>query len=79
MINILAVGCGGFVGAALRYLIGLIPLNEAMVFPVKTFVINIVGCILIGILAVTASFLYKLLSVVIGVSVIFAVEYMAVK
>lgn len=122
MINILAVGCGGFVGATLRYLIGLIPLNEAMVFPVKTFVINIVGCILIGTLAVTASrnaefspqmmlflkvglcggfttfstfaletadlmknghngaaFLYILLSVVIGVSVIFAVEYMTAR
>ena len=34
--NILAVGLGGFIGAVLRYLIGLIPVKETMVFPVKT-------------------------------------------
>ena len=53
--NILAVGLGGFIGAVLRYLIGLIPVKENMVFPVKTFCINIIGCILIGLITVLAS------------------------
>ena len=53
--NILAVGLGGFAGAALRYLIGLIPLNETMTFPIKTFGINVAGCIVIGIIAAAAA------------------------
>lgn len=55
MLNILAVGAGGFIGAACRYLIGLIPVNETFVFPIKTFVINVVGCIVIGLIAVVTS------------------------
>ena len=54
MLDIVAVGCGGFIGAVLRYLIGLIPVNESTVFPIKTFLINVVGCILIGLIAVYA-------------------------
>ena len=46
--NCLAVGLGGFAGAVLRYLIGLIPTGETMIFPVKTFCINVIGCIVIG-------------------------------
>ena len=53
--NIIAVGLGGFIGAVLRYLIGLIPVKENMVFPVKTFCINIFGCLLIGLITVLAS------------------------
>ncbi len=49
--NILIVGAGGFIGAVLRYLIGLIPLNQAGAFPVKTMCINIVGSFLIGLVA----------------------------
>lgn len=122
MFNILAVGLGGFVGAVCRYLIGLIPVNEATVFPIKTFIINIVGCIVIGLITVAATksnnlssyillFLkvgvcggfttfstfalesaelikngnapvalaYMLGSVVVGVGVIFAIEYFGVK
>ena len=41
MMNCLAVGLGGFAGAVLRYLIGLIPTGETMIFPAKTFCINI--------------------------------------
>ena len=55
MMNILAVGLGGFAGAALRYLIGQVPVNEMMAFPIKTFLINIIGCIAIGTIAVTAA------------------------
>lgn len=122
MLNILAVGLGGFVGATLRYLIGLIPIQEATAFPIKTFLINIVGCIAIGIITVAATknhtlnphlilflkvgvcggfttfstfaletatllkngnagiaFLYMLGSVLVGVGVIFAVEYFNIK
>lgn len=118
MLNILAVGAGGFIGAVLRYLIGLIPVTETFIFPIKTFTINVIGCILIGIIAVSTSksmelnpqmllflkvglcggfttfstfaletndliksghigiaFLYVALSVLVGIAVIFAMEY----
>lgn len=48
------VGLGGFIGAVCRYLIGLIPLREGCVFPVKTFLINAAGCFLIGVIAALA-------------------------
>lgn len=52
MLNVIAVGAGGFIGAVFRYLIGLVPVNETMIFPIKTFTINIIGCILIGVIVV---------------------------
>lgn len=52
--KILAVGAGGFIGAVLRYLIGKIPISENMLFPIKTFAINVVGCLAIGLIAVLA-------------------------
>ena len=122
MLNIIAVGLGGFVGAVCRYLIGLAPLKEVTVFPIKTFIINIVGCIVIGLITVAATrnnnmnpymllflkvgvcggfttfstfalesaelikngnpliaLVYMLGSVVVGVGVIFAIEYFGVK
>lgn len=118
MLNILTVGLGGFVGAVCRYLIGLIPVHEVTAFPVKTFIINIVGCIVIGVITIAATrnntlnphlilflkvgvcggfttfstfalesaelikngnalvaFAYMLGSVIVGVGVIFAIEY----
>ena len=120
MLSILAVGAGGFVGAVCRYLIGLVPINETLVFPIKTFLINVVGCMVIGLIAAVTSknsswnpqvvlfmkvglcggfttfstfalettelikngnalvaLAYMLLSVIIGVSVIFVVEYLS--
>ena len=53
--NSMVVGMGGFVGAVLRYLIGLVPVNESTVFPVKTFAINVIGCIAIGMITIFAS------------------------
>ncbi len=50
MLKCLIVGLGGAVGAMLRYLIGLIPLKEGFIFPVKTLFINILGCFVIGLL-----------------------------
>ena len=43
MINCLIVGLGGAVGAVMRYLIGLLPFNPDNGFPIKTFIINVVG------------------------------------
>lgn len=122
MLNILSVGLGGFIGAVCRYLIGLIPINEITTFPIKTFVINVIGCIVIGVITVVAaknsslnphmllflkvglcggfttfstfalesvdlmkngnvmmSFLYVFGSVLVGIGVIFAVEYFTMK
>ena len=55
MIECIAVGLGGFIGAVCRYLIGLAPVREGMVFPVKTFIINIIGSFVIGIIAAAAA------------------------
>ncbi len=55
MINCLLVGLGGAVGSILRYLIGLIPVKESFVFPIKTFCINIAGCFAIGLIAAFCS------------------------
>jgi len=49
--NIIIVGLGGFIGAVMRYLIGLIPLKQSTVFPVKTMCINIIGSFIIGLVA----------------------------
>lgn len=54
MMNCLVVVLGGGIGACLRYLIGLIPLKEPFTFPVKTLVINLLGCFVIGLIAVLA-------------------------
>ncbi len=48
MLNCLAVGIGGFVGSILRYLIGKIPLQSGGLYPINTFVTNIIGAVLIG-------------------------------
>lgn len=52
MLNCLAVGAGGFVGAVLRYLVSMIPLDKTGAFPVNTLLINILGAFAIG--AITA-------------------------
>lgn len=54
MIECIVVGIGGFIGAVSRYLIGLIPVKEGYVFPIKTFIINILGAFIIGIIAALA-------------------------
>ena len=106
--NCLAVGLGGFAGAVLRYLIGLIPTGETMIFPVKTFCINVAklsvpprmilflkvgvcgGFTTFSTFALESSDLirdghmgialcYVLLSVLVGVLAIFAVEYLTVR
>ena len=55
MLNVLAVGVGGCIGSVLRYLIGRIPLQEPFVFPVRTLAINVIGCVVIGLIAAAGS------------------------
>lgn len=55
MLECLVVGIGGFIGAVCRYLIGLIPLKEGTIFPIKTLIVNILGCFIIGIIAALAA------------------------
>jgi CrcB protein len=51
MLNALVVGCGGFIGAASRYLLSLlINRYNTSTFPVSTLIINILGSFLIGLL-----------------------------
>jgi fluoride exporter len=51
--QILIVGLGGALGSVLRYKIGGFALHhtESWNFPLSTFSINVVGCLVIGILA----------------------------
>ncbi len=50
MMSLLAVGAGGFLGAALRWGVGLIPVPESA-FPYVTLFINVLGSLAIGILS----------------------------
>lgn len=53
MTNILLVGLGGFVGAIARYLLGGWILHHSVSarFPWSTFAVNVLGCLLIGVLS----------------------------
>lgn len=48
LINCLAVGAGGFIGAVFRYLIGLIPFLNKWDIPFHTLIINLIGAVIIG-------------------------------
>ena len=51
MLQLLVIGCGGAVGALIRYTLGLrITLLAGSAFPWGTLVVNIVGCFLAGLL-----------------------------
>ena len=51
--NILLVGLGGFAGAVSRYLLGGWVLHHAMAarFPWSTFTVNVLGCLVMGLLS----------------------------
>lgn len=51
MINCIAVGLGGFVGAVVRYLLGLVPIAQSSSFPFITLLINLVGSFAIGVIS----------------------------
>ena len=54
MMDCLAVAAGGAIGAVCRFLIGKLPIGSNEGFPVKTFIVNIIGCFLIGLAAALA-------------------------
>jgi CrcB protein len=54
MAECIIIGAGGALGAICRYLIGLAPLNPESGFPLKTFLINVIGSFVIGIVAALA-------------------------
>ncbi len=47
--SILLVGFGSFVGGALRYVVSIL-VRPVAGFPFQTFIVNVVGCLLIGVL-----------------------------
>lgn len=48
--NILAVGAGSFIGGAARYLVSLAMKGIGKGFPWATLVVNLLGCLMIGLL-----------------------------
>lgn len=56
MRNILIIGTGGFIGAVLRYLVVLSTqiFKDKLPLPLGTLLVNVIGCLLIGVLATLA-------------------------
>ena len=54
MTDCLIVAAGGAIGAVCRFLIGKLPIGSSGGFPIKTFIVNILGCFLIGLVAALA-------------------------
>ena len=56
MKNALLVGLGGFVGCVARYLTGVLVSRvvEALSLPYATLLVNVIGCLLIGLLSEAA-------------------------
>lgn len=50
MLNVLMVGLGGLIGSVCRYGVGLLPICESTVFPIKTLCINVLGAFAIGLI-----------------------------
>ena len=48
--NTIFIGCGSFIGGAARYLISATMKTMSKGFPWGTLVVNLVGCLLIGLL-----------------------------
>lgn len=54
LFNCLAVGAGGFIGSAFRYLAGLIPLFNRSELPFQTLFVNVLGAVFIGMIVKSA-------------------------
>ena len=55
MLDFIFVGLGGFLGAVLRYMLTLIPTKNPQPFPVITLLINVIGSLCIGLIALWMS------------------------
>lgn len=55
MLDFIFVGLGGFLGAVLRYGLTLIPTKNPQPFPVITLLINVIGSLCIGLIALWMS------------------------
>jgi len=52
MFKLFIIGCGGFIGAVVRYgLSGWVHRNNMSDFPYGTLTVNVIGCLLIGALS----------------------------
>jgi fluoride exporter len=56
MIHLLYIGFGGFIGAILRYIISKYFNNFVASFPLGTFVVNVLGSLLLGFIIYSISF-----------------------
>jgi CrcB protein len=56
MRDILVIGAGGFIGAVMRYLVVLSTkiFKDKLPLPLGTLLVNVIGCLLIGVLATLA-------------------------
>ena len=54
MTDCLIVAAGGAIGAVCRFLIGKLPIDSSDGFPMKTFIVNVFGSFLIGLVAALA-------------------------
>ena len=54
MTDCLIVAAGGAIGAVCRFLIGKLQIGSSDGFPMKTFIVNVFGCFLIGLVAALA-------------------------
>ena len=48
--NIILVGCGSFIGGTARYIISVVMKSDSKGFPWGTLLVNLAGCLLIGLL-----------------------------
>ena len=48
--NTIFIGCGSFIGGAARYIISVAMKAMSKVFPWGTLIVNLVGCLVIGLL-----------------------------
>ena len=57
MLNLVLVGGGGFLGSVLRYLAGLLTqsLTGSTALPYGTLVVNVLGCLIIGLASSAAA------------------------
>lgn len=55
MLNCLYVGVGGFIGAICRYWMSFLPFRAENGFPFITLLVNVIGALLIGIIAALAA------------------------